>query len=108
MLQEEHSAILSTFIKLPFVFNMFVSSFFEWLFYTGFTVCFLYPQLKEGDSIFLILDQGHNHFSPREEGRSSVVDRGAVEVASPVNYVVSLGKTFYPLLSTGSPQENLS
>ena len=30
MLQEEHSAILSTFIKLPFDFKTFVSSIFEW------------------------------------------------------------------------------
>ena len=34
----EHSAILSTFIKLPFVFKIFVLSIFEWLFYTGFTL----------------------------------------------------------------------
>ena len=39
MLQGEHSAILSTFIKLPFVVKIFVLSIFEWLFYTGFTVC---------------------------------------------------------------------
>ena len=32
----EHSAILSTFIKLPFVIKIFV--YFEWPFYTGFTV----------------------------------------------------------------------
>ena len=32
----EHSAILSTFINLPFV--IFVLSIFEWPFYTGFTV----------------------------------------------------------------------
>ena len=38
MLQGEHSAILSFFIKLPFVFNIFVLSIFEWPFYTGFTV----------------------------------------------------------------------
>ena len=37
-LQGEHSAILSTFIKLPFVIKIFVLSIFEWLFYTGFTV----------------------------------------------------------------------
>ena len=35
----EHSAILSTFIKLPFVIKIFVLSTFEWPFYTGFTVC---------------------------------------------------------------------
>ena len=38
MLQVEHSAILSTFIKLPFVIKIFVLSIFEWPFYTGFTV----------------------------------------------------------------------
>ena len=38
MLQKEHSAILLTFIKLPFVIKIFVSSIFEWPFYTGFTV----------------------------------------------------------------------
>ena len=34
----EHSAIRSTFIKLPCVFKIFVLSIFEWPFYTGFTV----------------------------------------------------------------------
>ena len=38
MLQGEHSAILLTFIKLPFVIKIFVFSIFEWSFYTGFTV----------------------------------------------------------------------
>ena len=38
MLQMEHSAILSTFIKLPFVIKIFVLSIFEWPFYSGFTV----------------------------------------------------------------------
>ena len=38
MLQGEHFAILSTFIKLPFVIKIFVLSIFEWLFYIGFTV----------------------------------------------------------------------
>ena len=38
MLQGEHSAILSTFIRLPFVIKIFVLSFFEWPFYTGFIV----------------------------------------------------------------------
>ena len=37
MLRGEHSAILSTFIKLPII---FVLSIFEWPFYTGFTVVF--------------------------------------------------------------------
>ena len=34
----EHSAILLTFIKLPFVFKTFVLSIIEWPFKTGFTV----------------------------------------------------------------------
>ena len=34
----EHSAILSTFIKLSFVIKICVLSIFEWPFYTGFTV----------------------------------------------------------------------
>ena len=38
MLQGEQSAILLTFIKLPFVFKTFVLSIFEWLLKTGFTV----------------------------------------------------------------------
>ena len=38
MLQREHSAILSTFIKLPFVIKTFVLSIFKWRFYTSFTV----------------------------------------------------------------------
>ena len=39
----EHSAILSTFIKLLFVYKTFVLSIFEWPFKTDFTVYF---QLK--------------------------------------------------------------
>ena len=35
-LQGGHSAILSTFIKVPFVIKTFVLSIFEWLFYAGF------------------------------------------------------------------------
>ena len=38
MLQGEHSALLSTFTKLPLVIKTFVLSIFEWPFYTGFTV----------------------------------------------------------------------
>ena len=38
MFQGEHFAILSTFIKLPFVIKTFVLSIFEWPFYTGFIV----------------------------------------------------------------------
>ena len=42
MLQGEHSAIFSTFIKLLFVIQIFVLSIFEWPFYTGFTVLLVY------------------------------------------------------------------
>ena len=38
MLQREHSAILSTFIKLPFVIKIFVLSILEWPRKTNFTV----------------------------------------------------------------------
>ena len=38
MLQGEHSAILSSYIKLSFIIKIFVLSIFEWPFYTGFTV----------------------------------------------------------------------
>ena len=36
--EEEHSAILSTIIKLPFELKIFILSIFERPFYTGFTV----------------------------------------------------------------------
>ena len=43
MLQWEHSAILSTLIKLPFVIKLFVLSIFDWPLNTGFTVYGLDP-----------------------------------------------------------------
>ena len=51
MLPLEHSAILLTFIKLPFVVKTFVLSIFELMFYTGFTVqnkthVLILPQLQ--------------------------------------------------------------
>ena len=45
MLQGEHSAILLTFIKLPFVIKVFGVSIFEWPFYTDFTVHANYQSL---------------------------------------------------------------
>ena len=44
MFQGEHSAILSTFIKLPFAIKIFVLSIFEWPFYTEFTVVSIVEQ----------------------------------------------------------------
>ena len=38
MLQGEHSALLSNFIKPPFLIKIFILSIFEWLLKTGFTV----------------------------------------------------------------------
>ena len=38
MLQAEHTAILSTFVKLQLVIEIFVLSIFEWPLKTGFTV----------------------------------------------------------------------
>ena len=43
MLQREHFAILSTCIKLTFIFKTFVLSIFEWPLKTGFTVCTFFP-----------------------------------------------------------------
>ena len=40
-LQREHSAILSTFMKLPVVIKTFIFSIFEWPFYTYFTVSYI-------------------------------------------------------------------
>ena len=51
MLQGEHSAILSTFIKLPFVIKIFVLSIFEWLFYTDFTVSYMGEDKRKPDCV---------------------------------------------------------
>ena len=50
----EHSAILSTFIKLPFVVKIFVLSIFEWPLKTGFTVHDNVPKqlVSRGGSMF--------------------------------------------------------
>ena len=57
MLQGEHSAILLTFIKLPFVIKIFVLSIFEWLFYTGFTALFnCYFSISLGECCISMLD----------------------------------------------------
>ena len=46
MRQGEHSAILSTFIKLPFAILDLCFVFFEWPLNTGFTVCDKYKNIK--------------------------------------------------------------
>ena len=58
MLQREHSAILLTFIKIPFVIKIFVLSIFEWPFYRGFTVILKFEQyIAYGCLIVMLFDQ---------------------------------------------------
>ena len=53
MLQGEHSAILSTFIKLPVVIKIFVLSIFEWSLKTGLTVLQIYTDnLLNNDNLY--------------------------------------------------------
>ena len=47
MLQGEHYAILSTFIKLPFVMKIFVLSIFEWPLKIGFSVSHVFWVLNK-------------------------------------------------------------
>ena len=58
MLQGEHSAILSTLIKLPFVIKIFVLSIFEWPLKTDFTVQTIPPCLitKKKPGKLLLVD----------------------------------------------------
>ena len=49
----QHSAILLTFIRLPFVIKIFVLSIFERPFYTGFTVLFILA-LSSFSSLFVL------------------------------------------------------
>ena len=44
MLQGEHSALLMTFIKLPFIIKIFVLSIFEWPFYFKLLFIIIYIQ----------------------------------------------------------------
>ena len=57
MLRGKHSVILLTFIKLPFVINIFVLSVLEWPFYTGFTVLvYLCELFCKGKCIAIVWD----------------------------------------------------
>ena len=47
MPQGEHSAVLSTFIKLPYVIKIYVLSICEWPLKTGFTVLTLVKKIAE-------------------------------------------------------------
>ena len=57
MLQGEHSAILSTFTKLPFVIKIFVLSVFKWPLKTGFRArpVFLFFYVQYSPFIMLCL-----------------------------------------------------
>ena len=57
MLQSEHSAILSSFIKPLFVIKTFVLSVIEWPFYTGFTVLHYHKHQSSfsGDEVHVFL-----------------------------------------------------
>ena len=95
MLQGEHSAILLTFIKIPFVIKIFDLSIFEWPLYTGFTVYFLSRKCLSS-----------------RECSGSVVESLArdreIAGSSLTGVNVSLSKKHKSLLRTGSPQEDLS
>ena len=73
--QGKHSAILSTFIKLPFVIKIFVLSIFEWPFYTGFTVIALLIRFKHENFNMTINRVWHKFYAiiglnfPESEGR---------------------------------------
>ena len=93
MLQGEHSAILSTFIKLPFVIKIFVLSIFEWPFYTGFTVFCreLGRQMREErDKVKLLQEQGYKtKLTYIEEGKKKREEKkvpGHIFLKSPVSY----------------------
>ena len=55
MLQGEHSAILSTFIKLPFSIKTFVLSIFKWLLKTGFTVIALVREVHIPLNVLILI-----------------------------------------------------
>ena len=65
--QEEHSAILSTFIELPFVIKTFVLSIFEWPFYTGFTVLISLSSNKGTDETKQSLHYSHTNLDVAED-----------------------------------------
>ena len=58
MLQVEHSAILLTFIKLPFSIKTFVLSIFKWPLMTGFTVY----RADQGGHFVLIYSALHDKY----------------------------------------------
>ena len=89
MLQGEHSAIPSIFIKLPFVIKIFVLSIFELPFYTGFTV-FKFLPLQRGDYIQIIESPSTVYKLGRVNNRIGYFHDSIVEAIpdpSPVGYI---------------------
>ena len=64
MLQGEHSAILLTFIKLPFDIKTFVLSIFEWPLKTGFTLPLFDLILYVPSTIFQLFRDGPSWVEP--------------------------------------------
>ena len=64
MLQIEHTAILSTFIKLPFAIKIFVLSIFEWPLKTGFTIFWI--QIRNNVLCFTNMISNFRFFIPRK------------------------------------------
>ena len=88
MLQGEHSAIFSTFIKLPFAIKIFVLSIFEWPLKTGFTAVESTIYLITGDSqdfMSWFLNALHSALNGTKKLSSSVINktfRGKMKVYS--------------------------
>ena len=77
MLRGEHSAIPSTFIKLPFVIKIFVLSIFKWPIYPGVTVVSyqkgLYKQSRPRIRVFHVC-YSDNHFVNSSPANKHFID----------------------------------
>ena len=76
MLHGEHSAILLTCFKLPFVIKIFVLSIFEWPLKSGFTVCCLTLCLlvSSADCLFKQFGPRSVQIKHRARSRSKLFD----------------------------------
>ena len=98
MLLGEHSAILSTFIKLPFVIKIFVLSIFKWRIKTGFTVHSLvcrallfYCRETTQETVSLLEDNVRDVETERDELKSRIQSMTAM--AEEKDKVYQLKKT---------------
>ena len=80
LLQGEHSAILSIFIKQPFVIKIFVLSIFKRPFYTGYTIVPIAQQAGTQRHVFYVmLNLPHTHKTPYgfcEKQRGNTITQG--------------------------------